>query len=179
MPPTAAAARTAPEPTPPPTRGVARIKAELDAARAQHKALRAVVEQDTADLAQARRDWDSAHRMRQNAVLQGGEFNPYMHPALPPRPAPPEDALDRANALHALAYVLKELEDDLAAFGVVDRHSAYREDVLARAGVRLHEALPPPAPLGPDEARARREELLRKAGITPPADPTPTDRGPR
>jgi hypothetical protein len=149
-------------------RPVLAIQADIDNISQKHLAMMRIVEEDHIELRDSQSQWDDANLKLQAAQQMPGGTNPLFRVNLGPRPKLPADALSRANAFHALAYVLADLQQELAAHSLQARRRAYREEHLAGARLDVTAPAPQAEPEGvaPDERRRYREALLKKAGIT-------------
>lgn len=163
-------------------RGVREITTELAQRRAQHLALLRVVEDDRIALEQAQQHWDAAananRALAKIADPTGtGTPNPYLPTASNrTRPTLSPEAAKRARALHSMAYVIADLEHELATYSTREQRMEFADEFLAEAGVRMDipidvDPLPAAEQRTQDEHARHRGDLLRRAGIIL-ADPT-------
>ncbi len=145
-------------------RPVVEINGDLTTAKSQYQNLLIVCSKDHAAHARKVNTWEQERikRIRGNGLGEDDEVSP-----LGPKPSLDTDSMNRANALHALAYVVADYEAELAAHSTNAQRRAYRQEMLSAAGVTLSvDAIPDENTTRSDEdTRKFREEILRKAGI--------------
>lgn len=161
----ATTAATPADPAIPTRRPVAEIEADISTAVAQHRALMLLCDAERDELRDSQDEWDTAKSKLEamNKGTAGG--NRYLQPKIGPRPVLSNEALAHANGLHAMAYVLKDLRDELDGWSSAEQKRSKRAQIMAAAGI--HNLALEPEPeirTAIDHAEARRE-LLRAAGI--------------
>ena len=153
------------------------IDIDLKSAEAKHRNLRKLIDIDYVDLRAKQEEWDRlSGQLKSAAKGTNGAMSEILLRTLGPRPETTEDMRRNDDVSHSLSYLVKDLQDEKAQWPVSEFVAGFREEVLAKANMRLDldkEAVLASPIQSADEHANYRKRLMDACGISFTPVPTP------
>ena len=153
------------------------IDTDLKSTKAKFGNLLKLKDLDYVDLRVKQEDWDRlTGQLKSAAKSAGGSMNEILLRTIGPRPEITKEMAQNDLVLHSMGYLIQDLEEERAQWSASEFVAGFREEVLAKAGIRLdidkEAALASPIQSADEHAKYRKR-LMDACGISFTPVPTP------